>query len=183
MWNRDKRPVYRNRTAVRKSRSKTAVPLLWSSDVGANGKLDFSVDPKDRDEHRFVDFGDEHHPSVIRRPSVLMQRVTSNEQPRRLVAAAVPIALLASYGGYVGENHTVIVEQVSDKPALSPHRLAKLLSSPSVDRYFRCISGATNVSAFELGQLALPDPTTLKALLSAGLSMNDAVREAFFSKA
>ena len=183
VWNRDARPVYRNHADVLNSKSKTAIPLLWSSDIGADGSLDFSADPKDRDEHRFVDFGDERHPSVIRRPSVLMQRVTSNDQPRRLVAAAVPTALLATYGGYVGENHTVIVEQVSDKPVLSARKLAQLLSSPTVDRYFRCISGATNVSAFELGQLALPDPETLKALLREGLSMNDAVNKAFFKSA
>ena len=182
VWNRDTRPVYRSLADVLKSKSKTAVPLLWSSDIGADGSLNFRVDPKDRDEHRFVDFGDTHHRSVIRRPSVLMQRVTSNDQLRRLIVAAVPNALLAAYGGYVGENHTVIVEQVSDKPELPARKLALLLSSPTVDRYFRCISGATNVSAFELGQLALPDPATLKSLLRQGLSMNDAVKIAFFKR-
>ncbi len=85
VWNRDVRPVYRNMTEVRKSKTLTAVPLLWSSDIGANGELTFTDDPKGRDEHRFVDLGDANHPSVIRRQSVLLQRVTSNDQPRRLV--------------------------------------------------------------------------------------------------
>jgi adenine-specific DNA-methyltransferase len=61
--------------------------------------------------------------------------------------------------------------------------MAQLLATPTVDRYFRCISGATNVSAFELGQLALPQPSKLKELLARGHSMEDAARAAFFDRA
>jgi hypothetical protein len=38
-----------------------------------------------------------------------------------------------------------------------------------MDRYFRCISGATNVSAFELSQLKLPDPRLLKQYRAVAL--------------
>jgi adenine-specific DNA-methyltransferase len=105
--------------------------------------------------------------------------VTSNDQPRRLVAAAVSPGVFETYGGFIGENHVVIVEQVSDKPALPPTKLAKLLSTHAVDRYFRCISGSTNVSAFELNQLALPDPIALKQAMANGSTLNEAVNEAF----
>jgi adenine-specific DNA-methyltransferase len=54
--------------------------------------------------------------------------------------------------------------------------MAEPLRSWPVDRYFRCISGATNVSAFELNQLVLPDPAALKLELQKGGSMDDAVR-------
>jgi adenine-specific DNA-methyltransferase len=57
--------------------------------------------------------------------------------------------------------------------------LVKLLSAHAVDRYFRCISGATNVSVFELNQLALPDPQVLKAALTNGNSMDEAVNRSF----
>jgi adenine-specific DNA-methyltransferase len=61
---------------------------------------------------------------------------------------------------------------------LTPEQLAQLLATPTVDRYFRCVSGATNVSVFELTQLRLPDPGRLKSLLADGYDMPSAVREA-----
>jgi hypothetical protein len=60
---------------------------------------------------------------------------------------------------------------------LSPSQLAELLACPQIDRLFRCISGATNVSVFELNQLPLPDPSALKRRLSAGLSVAQALVE------
>lgn len=178
VWNRDKRTTYVSAKSAARARNGTAVPLLWSSDIGPNGSLLFTGARKTNKEPCFVNLGAKNHPSVVRRPSVLLQRVTSNDQPRRLVAAAVPKALIENYGGFVGENHTVILEQVSPKPALTPEQLAQLLAAPTVDRYFRCISGATNVSIFELSQLRLPDPGRLKTLLALGYDMHSAAREA-----
>lgn len=178
VWNRDTRTTYASEKSAARARGGTAVPLLWSSDIAPDGSLRFTGARKANKEPCFVNLGAKDHPSVVRRPSVLLQRVTSNDQPRRLVAAAVPKSLIEIYGGFVGENHTVILEQVSPEPALTPEQVAQLLATPTVDRYFRCISGATNVSAFELSQLRLPDPSRLKTLLSQGYDMPSAVREA-----
>jgi adenine-specific DNA-methyltransferase len=71
-----------------------------------------------------------------------------------------------------------IIEQVNDKPLLSPTKLAKVLSTPIVDRCFRCISGATNISVFELNQLALPDPLVLRKTMSKGGLLDNAMLEA-----
>lgn len=176
VWNRDSRATYASERAAARAKADTAVPLLWSSDVAPDGSLRFTGAPKDNKEHCFVDLGALNHTSVVRRPSVLLQRVTSNDQPRRLVAAAVPKWLFDNHGGFVGENHTVILEQVTNHPALAPEELAALLGTPSVDRYFRCISGATNVSVFELGQLRLPPPGPLRNYLSQGIDMANAAR-------
>jgi adenine-specific DNA-methyltransferase len=92
----------------------------------------------------------------------------------------VPTSLIEKFGGFVGENHTVILEQTGPEAVLNPEELASLLGTPEVERYFRCISGATNVSAFELSQLALPDPAKLKRCLKAGMTMKDAVRTVVF---
>jgi adenine-specific DNA-methyltransferase len=175
VWNRDKRPKYESIKDVRRAKSRSAMPLLWSRDISANGTVHFDGSEMSGDEHRFVDLGDKRHSSVVTRPSVVIQRVTSNDQPRRLVAGAVPKHVFDIYGGFVGENHVVILEQEADKPALSPAKLAKLLASRPVERYFRCISGATNVSAFELRQLVLPDPEILKSELKRCTSMEEAV--------
>lgn len=178
VWNRDTRTTYPSAKSAAYARGGTAVPLLWSSDISPDGRLRFTGYPKANREHCFVNPGAKDHPSVVRRPSVLLQRVTSNDQPRRLVAAAVPKLFIETYGGFVGENHTVILEQVSPEPVLSPEQLAQLLATPTVDRYFRCISGATNVSVFELNQLRLPDPSRLTTLLAQGYDMPSAAREA-----
>jgi len=164
---------------VKCNKARTAVPLLWSSDIKSNGRLSFEGTKKDNGEPCFVDLGDISHPSVIRRASVLLQRVTSNDQSRRLVASVVSKKFLTVYGGFVGENHTVILEQVVSKPALTPNQMVKLLGSHMIDRYFRSISGATNVSAFELSQLPLPDPVLLKSYLQSE-PMEDASGMAVF---
>lgn len=179
VWNRDKRPKFESLRAAKAARALTAVPLIWSSDISAGGNFTVVEGPRADGDPRFVDLSDKKHRSIIRRPSVVVQRVTSNDQPRRLVVAAVSSSVFAKYGGFVGENHVVILEQVADKPLLSPKKLSQLLGLPLVDRSFRCISGATNVSAFELNQLALPDPRMLKECISRGLPMSEAFAHAF----
>jgi len=174
VWNRDTRPHYASIDEVRKAGVENATPLVWSRDITVGGFVDFDAGAGYVGERRFVDLGDRHHTSVVRRPAVILQRVTSNDQPRRLVAAPVPASIYEQFEGFVGENHIVILEQ-QPRSAFSPAEMAQLLSTEPVDRYFRCISGATNVSAFELRQLALPDPARVRHHLNRGLSMSDAV--------
>jgi len=178
VWNRDKRPKYETARDARKAKANTAVPLLWSRDISPDGCVNFDPDRKDGGHH-FVDLGDKLHAAVVRKPCVVLQRVTSNVQPRRLVAASVPLTIFVQYGGFVGENYVVILEPAVDVPELQPTQLAELLSTHAVDRIYRCISGATNVSAFELSQLALPDPLKLKQRLSQGSTMEEAVNRSY----
>ena len=182
VWNRDTRPTYISAAMATRCKHGAAVPLLWSSDIEAGGQFHFNGLKKRNDEPCFVSFASRTHSAVIRRPSVLLQRVTSNDQPRRLVAAAVPTEIFTKYGGFIGENHTVILEQLNDAPVLCPSDMAELLGSPVVERYFRCISGATNVSSFELSQLRFPDPVRLKELIARGESIHDAARMAVLGK-
>ena len=179
VWNRDTRPTYVSAKSAARAKGGSAVPLLWASDIAADECLRFDGLPKANKEPCFVNLGSLLHRSVIRRPSVLLQRVTSNEQSKRLVAAVVPKEIFDSYGGFVGENHIVILEQVAPEPALSPAQLAQLLGTPTVNRYFRCISGAINVSSFELNQLRLPNPDRLKQYLAQGYNIAEAAKRAW----
>lgn len=178
VWNRDKRPKFLSLQEARRAMAETTIPLLWSRDISTRGLVRLD-DISNCNEHRFVDLGSKKCSSVVTSPCVVMQRVTSNEQPRRLVAASVSSDVFETYGGFVGENHVVIIEQVIESPTLPPAKLAELLSTYTVDRYFRCISGATNVSAFELNQLALPDPLVLKDAVNSGQTWDEAVNEAY----
>lgn len=179
VWNRDKRPKYESLEDVKKAKAHTAMPLLWSRDITAGGIIRFEDVVLYEGKHRFVDLGKKTHSSVVSLPCVVMQRVTSNAQPRRLVAAEVSESVFATYGGFIGENHVVIIEQVNDKPVLPPAKLVKVLSTRVVDRYYRCISGTTNVSVFELNQLALPDPRALQKTMAKGGSLDEAVFKAY----
>lgn len=179
VWNRDRRPKFESLTDVRRRKAHTAMPLMWSRDISPGKIVRLKRKSSFDGEHRFVDLGNKMHPSIVTAPCVVMQRVTSKDQSHRLVVAAVSPGIFDTYGGFIGENHVVIIEATNDQPALPPTRLAKLLSAHAVDRYFRCISGATNVSAFELNQLALPDPRALLEAASNGRSMEEAVNVAF----
>jgi len=179
VWNRDKRPKFDSLQDAKRGKAHTAMPLMWSRDIVPGGTVRLEDTSAYDGEHRFVDLGDKKHSSVVTSPCVVMQRVTSNDQPRRLVAAAVSPGVFETYGGFIGENHVVILEALTDKPALPPTKMAKFLSAHAIDRYFRCISGATNVSAFELNQLALPDPQAVRKAATNGRTMDEAVRVAF----
>lgn len=178
VWNRDERSTYLCVEDAESEIRRTAVPLLWSSDIRQNGKLHFDGKLKANNEPCFIKMGSLNHRSIVRRPGVLLQRVTSNDQPSRLVAVHVPKRIYEAYGGFVGENHVVILEQQTSTPELSPKELAELLRTPTVDRCFRCISGATNVSIFELNQLNLPEPGRLKRHIEFGHDMATAARMA-----
>jgi adenine-specific DNA-methyltransferase len=177
VWTRDRRPAFLTLQDVPKARRATTVPLLWSSDIRPGGRLLFEKHAVRAAQHRYVDFGDLDHPTVRRRPGVLLQRVTCGNQARRLVGAVVSEEFIREHRGYVGENHVVILEQVAARPALSPRQLLKLLGALVVDRYFRSISGSANVSAFELGQLPLPDPAVLNRLQRKGTSIEQAAEK------
>jgi len=178
VWNRDKRRTFLSIKDAQKAKSSNVVPLLWSSDIQQGQKVSFLEKAKTNDEHSFIEMPSLDNPCVIKRPSVLLQRVTSKDQPRRLVASVVPSTLFEQHGGFAGENHTVILEEIKDC-GVPPDLLMAVISSLPIERYFRCISGATNVSLFELSQLPLPAPDRLRAALEQGLSMDAAVVEAF----
>ncbi len=179
VWNRDKRPKFESLSDVRRKKAHTAMPLMWSRDISAGKLVRLESKSSFAGEHRFVDLGNRMHPSVVTSPCVVIQRVTSKDQRHRLVVAPVSRVIIETYGGFIGENHVVIIEATDDQPALTPARLAKLLSAHAVERYFRCISGAANVSAFELNQLPLPDPRALLEAWASGESIEDAVNVAF----
>jgi adenine-specific DNA-methyltransferase len=178
VWNRDVRPSFFLKEIRRRAGRDGAVPLLWSSDIGAGGRLKYGNKAKAHIEPSWVDFGAREHSGVIKNPSVLLQRVTSNDQPKRLVGAVVSAAFIAKYGGFVAENHVVVLEQVRRDAAVSPTAMVRLLGSQVIDRYFRCISGSTNVSAYELALLPLPDPDSVALAVGRGAAFDTAVEDA-----
>lgn len=172
---RDKRNRYA--TLKEAKAAKKVIPLIWQRDIGTDGKLKFDEGHSAND--RFIDMELDSALSIVKCPAIAIQRVTSPKQSRRLVCAPIPKELRVKFGGVVGENHVCLIEQQSDNPAVSPEILSEILRTKMLNRLFRCISGVTNVSAYELNKLPLPDPTKVLNAIHQGKSVEDATRIGF----
>lgn len=169
---RDKRPRYAS--IAQAAYARKALPLIWQRDIGTNGTLQFA-DTKDAPD-QYIDMGTLNSASIVKQPAVVMQRVTSANQARRLVCAPISKKLINQFGGVTGENHVCFIVQSTEGVLVDPEMLSSILRTKTLDRIFRCISGATNVSSYELNNLPLPDPTILKHALKEGRSIEEATR-------
>ena len=176
VWNRDTRETFRKPP---RRKSDSIYPLIWSSDILNGGGFEHGRGLAGKASGKFVDMGTTTAGAIIRTSCVVLQRVTSTDQPRRLVGASLPQDLFEQFGGVVGENHVVFLVPTGRDVKLSTQLLAEVLRSETVDRLFRCISGAVNVSIYELSHLPMPDPTKLKAALAKHATIDAAVSEAF----
>lgn len=112
-----------------------------------------------------------------------MQRTTSKEQNKRILAALLPQSFIDKSGGVVVENHINIVYSNGLLTNIDSGVIAELLNSRVVDRAFRCISGSVAVSAFELNSIPLPAPEQLiviQNMLASGAE-KDAIEKAIAS--
>jgi adenine-specific DNA-methyltransferase len=134
-------------------------PLVWAEAVTADGRFVYRADKRNHAPYFKVGRGDAW--LVVKDPCVLVQRTTSKEQARRLIAAEMPAAFLETHGGVIVENHLNMVRATGPGPKVSPGVVAALLNSGVADEVFRCMSGSVAVSAFELEALPLPPPNAL----------------------
>lgn len=139
-----------------------AVPLIWSACIKHGGK--FTWPPDARKDKAWIKLGPDQMHCLQSKNCVLLQRTTSREQSRRLVATPLPSSLIDEFGAVVIENHVQILEPTAELPAVTLETLVEFLSSSTADTLFRCIGGSVSVSAFELNSLPLPPPESLTEL-------------------
>lgn len=171
---RDRRRRFPSLKAARLAKAVKPTPMLRASEIRPSGKLEFKRKPR---PDCYIEVG-KISQGVISRLAIALQRVTSPDQERRLICAFVPRAMQKRYGGVLGENHVNFIV-ANNGSAVSAKLLVKILTSGPVDRLFRCRSGATNVSAYELGELPLPNPDVVRSELAAGADIDAAVRAGF----
>jgi adenine-specific DNA-methyltransferase len=156
VWNRFKE-------RLRQKPEKGAVPLLWAEAVTPDGSFEFRAARRNHAPYFATVEGDDA--LLVRQPCVLLQRTTSKEQPRRLVAAELPREFLEAHGGAVTiENHVNMVVPIVPDPSVDTKVLAAFLNSKAADRAFRCISGTVAVSAYELESMPVPAPWAMEEL-------------------
>lgn len=161
VWNRFK-------SQLRTSKGKNSYPLIWAESITSKG-FRFSADRKNHVP--YIDIAPKQDFLVTRAKCVLVQRTTSKEQDRRILAAILPQEFIDETGGVVVENHINIVYSNGLFSEVQPEVIAVLLNSQVVDRAFRCISGSVAVSAYELNSIPLPSleqVREIQCLLNAG---------------
>ena len=164
VWNRFKEQ-FRSRPG------KDTLPVIWAESITADGRFVYRAEKRNHLPH----FRPTENDGWLKSSEscVLLQRTTSKEQARRLIAAELPEAFIKLHGSVIVENHLNMVKPVNGKPKVAPAVVAAVLNSKIADRAFRCISGSVAVSAFELEALPLPSAERMKAigeLVDAGAS-------------
>ncbi|WP_340645415.1 N-6 DNA methylase [Phenylobacterium sp.] len=149
VWNRE------GHRLLKRAR-RTAFPLVWAANVKAGelcrpaGKKNVGTD--------FVDF---KGPStaIITSSAAVMQRTTNDKQARRLIAAVVAPDVVEKWGGFVTENHTIVLTcESADNLALA----VRLLNTAAADERYRRVSGTAAVSVKLLRDLDLPRPAIFR---------------------
>jgi adenine-specific DNA-methyltransferase len=155
VWNREKA-----RLVTRLGDRQRGYPLVWAKNVRA-GELCSPAGKKGTGTD-FVTFSDEST-AIVTGAAAVMQRTTNDKQPRRLVVAMVDPSVVREWGGFVSENHTIVLTGEDDsKLALA----VRLLNTAAVDQRYRRVSGTAAISVTLLRQLDLPSPSDFTAALA-----------------
>lgn len=129
--------------------------VLWAADIDGGAVHRDAA----RAATRYVKLHDDADRKVmlLSESSVLVQRTTSPEQRRRLVAAVLTDEALTDLGGsVVVENHVNVLRPTTGSPLISAGLLSRLLATETMDQVTRCLSGSVALSAYELESLPFP---------------------------
>lgn len=142
------------------------LPVLWASDVRADGVFKFQGGTRTALSAWYLPPTTGGLGYVSRGRSVIVQRTANRDQRRRLNASAVSEEFATAHAehGYVAENHVIVIEPTTAEPLVSPDILAALLNSAIVSERFSAVAGSFSVSAKLLARLALPSAETLPAI-------------------
>lgn len=158
-------------------------PIVWAADIEGGS---IHRDAR-RSSTRYIKLRDEADRRVmlLREPAVLVQRTTSPEQHRRLVAAVLSQEDLTDLGGAVViENHINVLRPATAGPLLTADLLGRLLQTAILDKVTRCISGSVALSAYELDTLPFPSIEVLRSWTDLNESeLASAVAETYGSPA
>ena len=178
VWNRDNRPKYSQRGS-KNSCNKPCYPLIWSDCIGADGSFDFSR-AKERAPSKMFVGTKEADPELLRRSAIAIKRTSNSKQARRIFSAVINSNFVQNYSAYLGENHINFLVPSSSTSTVDLELLSLILNSDPVDEAFRCLSGSSAVSKYELRRLPLPDLDYVQKRMEEGFGIGEAVRLGFY---
>ena len=163
--------AFRAREWLRSEPEPGAGPLVHPTHLAAGGVVWPRTGKK---PNALVDCADTAHLWMPPGTYVLVKRVTSKEEARRVVAAVHDAGVKTAF-----ENHLDVFHArgCGIAPALALG-LRRYLDSTAIDRYFRQFNGHTQVNATDLRRLRYPSRQTLAALGRHGGSSDEALRDA-----
>lgn len=129
------------------------LPLVWATDVG---KFGFFFNKMGTARPCFLKLDSKTENLIVKGPSILVQRVTADEQPSRIVACIPEEFCKKEHNGYFVENHLNIIQPTSGNPEMDLYFILGILNSEVVEFFFRAMNGNTQVSATELNLLPIP---------------------------
>ena len=150
--------TFRSLEFLRDERSNDTAPLLWMHNVRP---FVTQFPPKNgKPTHITVNEASKRL-LVPAKTYVLLKRFTAKEEKRRLVAGIMHAD--DSYSEWVGlENHlNYVYRRGAELSRMEALGLAAFFNSAFADRYFRTISGNTQVNATEIRGMPVPDERTL----------------------
>lgn len=129
------------------------LPLIWATDVG---KFSFSFNKMGVTRPCFLKVNSETGNLMVKGASILIQRVTADEQHSRIVACMPEEFYRKERNGYFVENHLNIIQPAAGKSSVSLFSILGVLNSEIVEFFFRAMNGNTQVSATEINLLPIP---------------------------
>lgn len=175
VWNREQ-----ERYRVGQVPRKNEVPLYWAHNIKANCVVEPLVeDPKPNAPVGFVRL-EKNSAVAITGDAILLQRTSNRRQKRRLIAGLVFQRSVVGRGGFVSENHTILVLPKPDAVQTVPLKiLCRLLNSAAVDDRYRRISGTVSVSVKALRSLPLPTASRVLQAFGERQCNDEAAEEAY----
>lgn len=175
VWNREQ-----ERYRVGQVPRKNEVPLYWAHNIKANCVVEPLVEePTLKAPVGFVRL-EKDSAVAITSDAILLQRTSNRRQKRRLIAGLVFQRDVVGGGGFVSENHTILVLPKPDAVQTVPLKtLCRLLNSAAVDARYRRISGTVSVSVKALRSLPLPSASRVVQAFGAIQCNDEAAEEAY----
>lgn len=176
VWNRSKDKMF-SRSWPREGE----YPLIWASNVRNGEDIKFSSRILGEPDNliSFVAM-DDKSVAIQKNSCIVIQRTTNRRQVRRIIAGVILQRDIDQYGGFVSENHTILIAPVNEEKARVPMDvLRKLISSNVFDERYRRFSGTTNVSTKLLRSIPLPKWEKLLLCIENQSDIEIAIRDAY----
>lgn len=171
VWNRDTRQRFTQYPP--KGRKRGIYPIVWPFQIQSDGSFVMHR-TRPRQKELFILMGQNSN-GVLYGQSVVLKRTSPDGKPRHLICAPVPVTLLERYGGFVAENHVIVLTRKTDGSSFEPELLTGVLNSRSVNLAYHCFSGTISVSRFALESLPLPDPNMVQSFIGEGNNIETSV--------